>query len=58
MVDTFTESELKRQHDDEHQQRLQADEAERQRLEEEGRSEIQRNQELQERSRQLRGDIL
>ena len=58
MVGTFTKSELKRQRDDEHRQHLQADEAKHRRLEEEERLEIQRNQELQARSRQLQGNIL
>ena len=56
MVNTSTESELKRQQDDEHQR--QEEEAEQQRLEQEAAHEIARNRELQARGRQVRRDIL
>ena len=56
MVNTPSESELKRRQDDE--LRRQEDESERQRLEQEAAHEIARNRELQAKGRQVQNNIL
>ena len=58
VIGALTESENQRQHDEEARQRQRADEAEHQRLEEEGRRELERNRELQARGRQVHDDFL